>query len=158
MTGPNEEKKIFENLRIANRKIKGKDRSTYLLPFQPIPASDGRFLLGRDEDGNQCLNILFLGLTGSGRLSCFVPFGIKIRICQKYPCPCLNFREINVGRCDGELWSGSRISGSRSISGEEGWTHGEDHLTHSIHKRQEKTSPACHLHRFPGLPKGNGWG
>ena len=92
MTEANEEEKMFEDFRIANRKIEGKDRSTFLLPFQPIPIVDStwvestfdcRFYLGRDEDGMQRRNILFLGLAGSGRLSYYAPLKLKIRISSK---------------------------------------------------------------------------
>ncbi|CAG0898219.1 unnamed protein product [Darwinula stevensoni] len=48
--------------------IGGKDLPTFLLPFQVIPNTTRRFRLGEDqEDKQQCLNILFIGPTGSGK-------------------------------------------------------------------------------------------
>ncbi|CAG0883044.1 unnamed protein product [Darwinula stevensoni] len=60
-----EKRKLVEELRKASKAIKGKNPSTYPLPFRPI--QDGRYSLGVDEDDKQCLNVLFLGLAGSGK-------------------------------------------------------------------------------------------
>ncbi|CAG0887896.1 unnamed protein product, partial [Darwinula stevensoni] len=47
-------------------KIPGREIPTYLLPFRLIPGSESRYQLG-DDDGNQCLTVLLLGFSGSGK-------------------------------------------------------------------------------------------
>ena len=66
-----EAKNLLEELIKISEAVEGKDQLVYLLPFKPIPTASGRFQLGKDGDEKQCLNILFLGLTGSGYLSTY---------------------------------------------------------------------------------------
>ncbi|CAG0883043.1 unnamed protein product [Darwinula stevensoni] len=56
---------LITELRKASNAIEGKNPTTYPLQFRPI--QDGRYSLGVDEDDKQCLNVLFLGLAGSGK-------------------------------------------------------------------------------------------
>ncbi|CAG0888222.1 unnamed protein product [Darwinula stevensoni] len=56
--------RLHEELKGSNHVIEGKDLPTYLLPFQEV--STNRYRLGEDHEDDRCLNVILLGVTGSG--------------------------------------------------------------------------------------------
>ncbi|CAG0879991.1 unnamed protein product [Darwinula stevensoni] len=58
---------LYEELKKKENAIQGKDLHYYPLPFQLISTSTDRFRLGNAEKSGECLNVLLLGLTGSGK-------------------------------------------------------------------------------------------
>ncbi|CAG0891906.1 unnamed protein product [Darwinula stevensoni] len=70
-TGPimeTEKEKLFHEEFMENSiPIEGKNPPTYLLPFRPITAKGDRYRLGEYQESGRCMNILFLGFTGSGK-------------------------------------------------------------------------------------------